>query len=1308
MSRFASNACVKYIGILWTLVLLLLLNGEPISGQDTDDCIGVICQNGGICIDGFNNYTCNCTAGFEGVHCETANVPEETTTFVNGTSETAPPTDVTNTTTAPVQHETVASVTSAVPEATVMTASRAQTGEPISTKASITSAAEDEGSESVDLYVSLGCWRDTADRAIPVLEGTDPRLYSVNYLERDNATEKCYQVAFDRGFRVFAVQDGGQCFGSADAHNTYKKYGPSTACAADGEGGPWANEVYQITGSESVDLYVSLGCWRDTADRAIPVLEGTDPRLYSVNYLERDNATEKCYQVAFDRGFRVFAVQDDGACMGSADAHNTYKKYGPSTACAANGEGGPWANEVYQITGAHTTAASKTTLGTTNSATTMMTTIPTTLSDTTLHYTSPMTTTPTAVSKTTTEMHLATEDHPLSTHYEVRPEVSIRPSEVQDVAVGEIITIKCHTTRRLADYNYQWTVDGTLAPSQRGEVFRYEAASGVHKVKCKVTSSGRETESEDSTVTVLQEGAITFTSSIRLTGRNFTPEMANPNSDAFKAISTEIKDWYRQAMRSVQGSIYIRVKDAKPGSVITSQNINVLNPELQDKDLYDDIFSALRTAVQAPDSLGLDPNSLTLMSATTCYGETVTVTDQSSNRVNLTFPSIAGDTHAYSIEKCADNTENAGVPLAVRRCTGSFDTGVSWSSPELLDCGLGLSTLAQIPVTPDNVAEVAADLQILTSNGSSLMAENIADASTVLANLANTTGDQNVGYSVVVSVDQILNTDDEVLYQSQVKDQSLSRIVRAIEQFNDRVNLTTKPFRRIEQNIGVETYKIGAAELNNSVGFASLDGSEDLEDGSVQSYSDASSIPNDRVDASIVLPAELASTIAFMRENLPDSSDVEVRLSFIIYQNSRLFQSNQTASSSKTRVNSRIIASRVTGFEFKNLSNPVVTRYLPIVQNSTNHTVDNIRCVFWNFQAEGGAGAWSTEGCNFVGMENGRVVCECNHLTNFAVLTDIYGGLHSFALDVISKVGIALSITGLTLTLITYMIFKQLRQTRPQHILTHLCSALLATLIIFLAGIDATTSPVGCTVVAFLLHYFLLAVFMWMAVEAFNMYLAFVKVLGAHVSRFILKAAIFAWGLPLLIAIATVVVDVPSTYPNGQESYRSTKFCWLQGNQLYFGFLLPAGLVLLFNTIVYITVISKLVCGRNEGRVVDHKSGGTKQNLRIAIAVMVLVGLTWVFGFFMISDGRIVFSYLFCIFNSLQGFFIFIFHTLRQKEVQNLWFKCCACFVDDARTTKTSAGKSSSNLVESNEESYSRGAQRGNAPESVPMEVYME
>ncbi|XP_019637289.1 PREDICTED: uncharacterized protein LOC109479741 [Branchiostoma belcheri] len=106
------------------------------------------------------------------------------------------------------------------------------------------------GSESPDHtsheYTSLGCWSDSADRAIPTLEGTDPRLDG-KYRKRTDPIGKCYQVAYSRGFTVFAVQDSGQCFGSADAHNTYNKHGPSIKCKADGEGGPWAIEVYQIT-----------------------------------------------------------------------------------------------------------------------------------------------------------------------------------------------------------------------------------------------------------------------------------------------------------------------------------------------------------------------------------------------------------------------------------------------------------------------------------------------------------------------------------------------------------------------------------------------------------------------------------------------------------------------------------------------------------------------------------------------------------------------------------------------------------------------------------------------------------------------------------------------------------------------------------------------------------------------------------------------------------------------------------------------------------------------------------------------------
>ena len=51
------------------------------------------------------------------------------------------------------------------------------------------------------------------------------------------------------GYSLFAVQNGGWCAASATASQTFDKYGKSTACKADGEGGPWANQVYVMKGN---------------------------------------------------------------------------------------------------------------------------------------------------------------------------------------------------------------------------------------------------------------------------------------------------------------------------------------------------------------------------------------------------------------------------------------------------------------------------------------------------------------------------------------------------------------------------------------------------------------------------------------------------------------------------------------------------------------------------------------------------------------------------------------------------------------------------------------------------------------------------------------------------------------------------------------------------------------------------------------------------------------------------------------------------------------------------------------------------
>ena len=45
-----------------------------------------------------------------------------------------------------------------------------------------------------------------------------------------------------------------------------------------------------------------------------------------------------------------------------------------------------------------------------------------------------------------------------------------------------------------------------------------------------------------------------------------------------------------------------------------------------------------------------------------------------------------------------------------------------------------------------------------------------------------------------------------------------------------------------------------------------------------------------------------------------------------------------------------------------------------------------VKCVFWDLHANEGLGDWSEEGCWYSGTENGRHVCSCDHLTNFAIL----------------------------------------------------------------------------------------------------------------------------------------------------------------------------------------------------------------------------------------------------------------------------------------------------------------------------------
>ena len=115
---------------------------------------------------------------------------------------------------------------------------------------------------------------------------------------------------------------------------------------------------------------------------------------------------------------------------------------------------------------------------------------------------------------------------------------------------------------------------------------------------------------------------------------------------------------------------------------------------------------------------------------------------------------------------------------------------------------------------------------------------------------------------------------------------------------------------------------------------------------------------------------------------------------------------------------------------------------------------------------------------------------------------------------------------------------------------------------------------------------------------------------------------------------------------------------------MFFGaFLGPIFAILLFNAVIYVLVI-KVLIKHSRKKFGSKEQPNRRAVIRLMISVggvMALFGLMWVFAFFTFTNGSIVFQFLFAIFNSLQGFFIFLFFCVLGKEGRELWLQLLCC-----------------------------------------------
>ncbi|XP_076434800.1 adhesion G-protein coupled receptor G6-like [Babylonia areolata] len=504
-------------------------------------------------------------------------------------------------------------------------------------------------------------------------------------------------------------------------------------------------------------------------------------------------------------------------------------------------------------------------------------------------------------------------------------------------------------------------------------------------------------------------------------------------------------------------------------------------------------------------------------------------------------------------------------------------------------------------------------------------------------------------------VDSVSEMNQSVLQHSNTVGSTTNKLIGSVEQLADGISLGEGGSARLQTNSTV----LQVWDLASTVSRQPPIGIQMTSDGQTQDVT-SDSDKFDSVDSAIFLPAKVVQA----------RSESDVRLSACVIQRTSLFQASQPTdtatptdrapeqgtdeTTSGFRLNSQVVSLRFTvdGQPVTNLSafdlGTVTTVFKPRELLPTTSAVESSsQCVFWDFKLQEGHGDWSSEGCRLHGVVSGRVTCVCDHLTNFALLMDFAGQealprFHEDQLKMISLVGLTFSICGLSLTILAFILVRKLQKSLPQQTLFNMALAMLLSLVIFLAGVQRVQERVLCVGVAMALHYLILVTFLWTLAQAVLQYVMLVRGQARPFSRYMLKVAPPAWGLPVLPVITVSAIDV--------DLYRGGgRYCWMSPTPFYFAFLAPIGAIVVVNLVVYVLVVVSICRRPNLG------TGGTSYTVigvRASFSLFVSLGLTWMFAFFAVDDARVVFQYLFTVTTVFQGFLIFVLFTARDPAVK--------------------------------------------------------
>lgn len=347
---------------------------------------------------------------------------------------------------------------------------------------------------------------------------------------------------------------------------------------------------------------------------------------------------------------------------------------------------------------------------------------------------------------------------------------------------------------------------------------------------------------------------------------------------------------------------------------------------------------------------------------------------------------------------------------------------------------------------------------------------------------------------------------------------------------------------------------------------------------------------------------------------------------------------------------------------------------------------DSPTCAFWDYgkRTNRHKGNWSATGGTYMGrLRNGSSlhVCSFSHLTHFSLLVAnasiAIGSTDEYVLNIITITGDVLSLFGIGGIIATAIIFKNWRRKPGTKILLNLSIAISFEIIgMFLIQFQVVNSNNHCQVLGPLLHYLILCKHFWMLVYAFLQYNRFVKVLAAIPNNVVLKSVIFGWGFATIPVVFVCAIN-PYTY-----SINNHNFCYPRNWYLYLGVYLPITLIIILNTVVFFIVMRNISSTVADPYINKMDSRTQKLQLKLAALLFFVLGLPILFGLLanLIETVwlQLIVIYIFCLTSNVQGFILFIFYVILNKETRYYWITYTVQTMEKSLSTTTTTRSKSS------------------------------